>query len=195
MTTGGNPDRTSAAQRRLTDCAVPGAFIMILVLGARLRAWHLNQPGFGTQYYAAGVMSMLESWHNFFFNSFDPAGFVSIDKPPLAFWLQAASAKILGFSGLSIRLPQVIEGVASIALLYHLVQRRSGRSAGFLAALFLAITPISAAVDRSNNTDSCLVLVLLAAALALSIAAESCAAHGRAVEAPPKADFADHHPS
>jgi 4-amino-4-deoxy-L-arabinose transferase-like glycosyltransferase len=151
----------------------PLALSVILALGAALRLWHLDRVGFGTSYYAAGVLSMLGSWHNFLFNSFDPAGFVSVDKPPLALWLQAASARLLGFSAWSIHLPQAIEGVASIALLYHIIQRRFGRVAGLLAALFLALTPISVAVDRSNNTDSCLVLCLLAAAWVLSVSAES----------------------
>lgn len=154
------------------------ALSVILALGAVLRLWHLDRVGFGTSYYAAGVLSMLGSWHNFLFNSFDPAGFVSVDKPPLALWLQAASARLLGFSAWSIHLPQAIEGVASIALLYHLIQRRFGRVAGLLAALFLALTPISVAVDRSNNTDSCLVLCLLAAAWALSLSAESASRRG-----------------
>jgi 4-amino-4-deoxy-L-arabinose transferase-like glycosyltransferase len=149
------------------------ALAMILALAALLRAWHLNLAGYGTQYYAAGVLSMLTSWHNFWFNSFDPTGFVSIDKPPLALWLQVGSAKLFGFEGWSIHLPQVIEGIAAVALLYYLVQRRFGRSAGLLSALFLAIMPISVAIDRSNNTDSCLVLGLLAAAWAVSIATEA----------------------
>jgi len=62
--------------------AARGAFVAILGLAAVLRLWHLDQNGFGRQYYAAGVRSMLGSWHCFFFNSFDPAGFVSLDKPP-----------------------------------------------------------------------------------------------------------------
>jgi len=158
---------------RISSHSAPVALGLILALAALLRAWHLDQSGFGTQYYAAGVLSMLGSWHNFWFNSFDPVGFVSIDKPPLALWAQVASAKAFGFSGWSIHLPQVLEGVAAVALLYYLVQRRFGRGAGLLSALFLAITPISVAIDRSNNTDSCLVLGLLAAAWALSLATES----------------------
>jgi 4-amino-4-deoxy-L-arabinose transferase-like glycosyltransferase len=158
---------------RISSYSGPVALGLILALAALLRAWHLDQSGFGTQYYAAGVLSMLGSWHNFWFNSFDPVGFVSIDKPPLALWAQVASAKAFGFSSWSIHLPQVLEGVAAVALLYYLVRRRFGRGAGLLAALFLAITPISVAIDRSNNTDSCLVLGLLAAAWALSLASES----------------------
>jgi 4-amino-4-deoxy-L-arabinose transferase-like glycosyltransferase len=147
--------------------------ITVLAVAALLRVWNLGGSGFGTQYYAAGVASMLDSWHNFFFNSFDPAGFVSIDKPPIAFWLQAGSAKLFGFNSWSIHLPQVVEGVASVALLYHLVRRRFGRYPALLAALFLAITPINVAIDRSNNTDSCLVLGLLATAWVLSLATEA----------------------
>jgi 4-amino-4-deoxy-L-arabinose transferase-like glycosyltransferase len=72
----------------------------------------------------------------------------------------------------SVLIPQALEGVAAVALLYQLVQRRFGAAAGLLAALFLALTPVSVAIDRSSNTDSCLVLVLLLAAWALTLAAE-----------------------
>jgi 4-amino-4-deoxy-L-arabinose transferase-like glycosyltransferase len=144
----------------------------VVVLALTLRCWALERNGYGNEYYSAGVRSMLESWHNFFFNSFDPAGFVSLDKPPVAFWIQAASAKLFGFSGLSVLLPQALEGVAAIVLLFHIVARRFGAACGLLAALFLALTPVSVAVDRSTNTESCLVLVLLLSGWALSLAAE-----------------------
>jgi 4-amino-4-deoxy-L-arabinose transferase-like glycosyltransferase len=143
-----------------------------MALGLGLRLWRLDQNGFGTEYYSAGVRSMLDSPHNFLFNSFDPAGFVSLDKPPVALWIQVASAKLLGFGSLSVLLPQVLEGLAAVALVYHLVARRFGAAAGLLAALFLALTPISVVIDRSSNTDSCLVLVLLLAGWALAVAAE-----------------------
>ena len=133
----------------------------VMALGLGLRLWRLDLNGFGTEYYSAGVRSMLDSSHNFLFNSFDPAGFVSLDKPPVALWIQVASAKLLGFGSLSVLLPQVLEGLAAVALVYHLVARRFGAAAGLLAALFLALTPISVVIDRSSNTDSCLVLVLL----------------------------------
>jgi 4-amino-4-deoxy-L-arabinose transferase-like glycosyltransferase len=144
-----------------------------IVLGAlAIRLWNIDQNGYGTEYYSAGVRSMLASWHNFFFNSFDPAGFVSLDKPPLAFWIQAASAKLFGFGSLSILLPQVLEGVLAIVLLYHLVQRHFGIAAGLVAALVLAVSPVSVAVDRSSNTESLLVLMLLLAVWALVCATE-----------------------
>ena len=145
----------------------------ILVLVLALRGWRLGAGGFITPYYMAGVRSMMTSWHNFFFNAFDPTGFVSLDKPPLAFWIQTGSAELFGFSPLSVLLPQVLEGAASILVLYHLVRRVFGTAAGLLAALFLALTPIAVAVDRLNNTDTLLVLTLLLAAWALSRALET----------------------
>jgi 4-amino-4-deoxy-L-arabinose transferase-like glycosyltransferase len=57
--------------------------LLITILSLSLNTLHLNREGFGNLYYAAGVKSMLESWHNFFYLSYDPGGFVSIDKPPL----------------------------------------------------------------------------------------------------------------
>jgi len=148
------------------------ALFAIILLGAVLRLWNLSQNGWGNEYYTAGVRSMTISWHNFFYNSFDPAGFVSVDKPPVALWIQAASVELFGFHGFSLFLPQVLGGLGAILILYHLVQCRFGAMAGLLAALFLAVTPISVAIDRSNNTDSCLVLVLLLAAWALIRATE-----------------------
>ncbi|HEX5530539.1 MAG TPA: glycosyltransferase family 39 protein [Methylomirabilota bacterium] len=144
----------------------------VLVIAAALRLWRLDQNGFDNEYYAAAVRSMMAGWHTFFYNAFDPAGFVSVDKPPVALWIQVASVKVWGFRPLAVLLPQVLEGVAAVALLAHLVRRHWGPAAGALAGLFLALTPIAVAVDRSGNTDTGLVLVLLAASWALLLAAE-----------------------
>lgn len=141
--------------------------VVLLGLAAALRLWRLEANGFGNEYYAAGVRSMLQGLHLFFYNAFDPAGLVSLDKPPLAFWIQTASARLLGYDGWAIHLPQALAGAASVGLVYALT-RRFGRIAAFIAALLLALTPIAVASDRSNNTDSWLVfLLLLAAWLAL----------------------------
>jgi 4-amino-4-deoxy-L-arabinose transferase-like glycosyltransferase len=135
----------------------------ILLLATLLRTWSLGENGFGRTYYAAAVKSQLASWHNLFFNAFDPAGFVSIDKPPVAIWLQTLSAKLIGFHGPAMLLPQVVEGLVAVVLVYLIVVRTFGRGASLLSALLLAITPIAVAADRSNNTESCLVVALLAA--------------------------------
>src|SRR5579859_1746605 len=104
----------------------------IVALSAVLNFFGLSKEGYDNQYYAAAVKSMSQSWHNFFFNSFDPGGFVTIDKPPLGFWFQVASVKILGFNGVALMLPQAIAGILSVALLYYLVRRVWGGAAGLL---------------------------------------------------------------
>lgn len=146
---------------------------LILLLSAILNFTNLSIEGYANQYYAAGVKSMTMSLKNFFFVSFDPAGFVSIDKPPLGFWIQAIFAKIFGFSGWSIILPQAIAGVISVALIYILVKRYFGKTAGLISALVLAVTPVFVVDSRNNTIDNLLVMTLLFAVLALLKALDS----------------------
>jgi 4-amino-4-deoxy-L-arabinose transferase-like glycosyltransferase len=136
----------------------------VLAVAAFLDFFRLEQNGYANEYYAGAVRSMLKSWHNFFFVSFDPGGLVSVDKPPLALWLEATSAKIFGYSGWSILLPEALAGVAAVWLLYLLVARVFGRVAGLVAALALAVSPVSVSVNRDNNPDALLALLLIAAA-------------------------------
>src|SRR3954451_8652490 len=144
----------------------------VLAVAAALDFIGLANEGYANEYYAAAVKSMMQSWHNFFFNSFDPGGFVTIDKPPVGFWIQTISAKLFGFHGWSILLPEALAGVASVVLVYWLVRRYFGPIAGLVAALGLAVTPISVATNRNNTIDSLLVLTVLGAACAVSLALE-----------------------
>lgn len=155
-----------------TRLAHLAALAGVLLLAVFLHFYRLEQEGYANLYYAAAVKSMLTSWHNFFFVSFDSGGFVTVDKPPLGLWIQAASAWVFGFSGWSLLLPQALAGVLSVGVLYHLVQRTFGPTAGLLAALLLTLTPISIAANRNNTMDSQLVLVVLLAAWAMMLAAE-----------------------
>jgi len=52
-----------------------------MALGLVLRVWRLDQNGTARST-TAGVRGMMDSWHNFLFDSFDPADFVSLNKPP-----------------------------------------------------------------------------------------------------------------
>jgi 4-amino-4-deoxy-L-arabinose transferase-like glycosyltransferase len=145
----------------------------ILLLAGWFHFFRLAQEGYGNLYYAAAVKSMLTSWPNFFFVSFDPGGFVSVDKPPLGLWIQAASAALFGFNGFSLLLPQALAGVIAVGLLYYLVAPVFGPTAGLLAALILTLTPITVAANRNNTMDSLLVLTLLLGAWAISRAVET----------------------
>jgi 4-amino-4-deoxy-L-arabinose transferase-like glycosyltransferase len=147
--------------------------VLIVLLGTFLRFHHLGAYSVGNAYYAATVKSMLTSWHNFFFVAFEPGGSVTVDKPPLGFWVQAASAYLLGVNGFALALPQALAGVLSIPLLYSMVKRQFGMGAGLVAALALAITPVTVATERNNTIDGLLVFVLLLATWAFWQAVQS----------------------
>ncbi len=165
--------RTTSRAGALAWSGTSAALATVLLLALGLYTFRLDQNGFGNPYYAAAVKSMLQSWHHFFFVSFDPGGFVSVDKPPLGLWVQVVSAKLFGFSGLSLLLPQAVASVVSIAVVCGLVRRSFGPLAGLLAALAQALTPITVAAARNNTSDVVLVLILLLAAGAVLRATET----------------------
>lgn len=148
------------------------ALSLILLLSTYLGFWNLSINGFSNQYYAAAVRSMAQSWHNFFYVSFDPGGFVTVDKPPVALWIQTAFVKVFGYSGVTLLLPEALAGVGGVFLLYLMVKRSFGSLAGLLSALFLTVTPIWVVMNRHNNPESILVFTLILAAWAMLRAAE-----------------------
>jgi 4-amino-4-deoxy-L-arabinose transferase-like glycosyltransferase len=149
------------------QAAIAGALAAVVALAAFLRFYELGAGSVGNTYYAATVRSMLTSWHNFFFASFEPGGSVTVDKPPVGFWLQAASAYVFGVNGFALALPQALAGTLSVPLLFVLVRRHFGAFAALLAALALAVMPIAVATDRNNTIDGLLVFVLLLATWAV----------------------------
>ncbi|MDO8213681.1 glycosyltransferase family 39 protein [Conexibacter sp. CPCC 206217] len=137
--------------------------LVLLVLAGGLYLWALSRNGWANTYYSAAVRSMSTSWHDFLYGSFDSSGLMTVDKPPLALWVQALSVRAFGFNSLAILVPQALMGVASAGLTYDLVRRRFGRAAGFAAGLTLVLTPITVAISRHNNPDALLVLCSVAA--------------------------------
>jgi 4-amino-4-deoxy-L-arabinose transferase-like glycosyltransferase len=148
-----------------------GLFVL-LVLAAGLRFYRLETLGYANHYYSAAVVSMLQSWHNFFFAAAEPGGAVSVDKPPVGLWLQTISAAIFGVNSLGLLLPQLLSGIGSIFVLFHLVQRRFGYAAGWIAGATMAVLPVAIATDRNNTIDSILMFTLLLAAWAFIKATE-----------------------
>jgi 4-amino-4-deoxy-L-arabinose transferase-like glycosyltransferase len=136
---------------------------VLVVLSGVLNLWALSQNGWANSYYSAAVRSMSSSWHNFLYDSFDPSGLMTVDKPPLALWVQALSVRVFGFDSWSILVPQALMGVATVALVYDLTRRLWGRTAGFVAGLVLALTPITVAISRHNNPDALLALCCVGA--------------------------------
>ncbi|TGA97703.1 glycosyltransferase family 39 protein [Sporolactobacillus shoreae] len=147
-------------------------FVGVAALSLILNFSFLNQAG-TNEYYTVAVKSMMKNFHNFFYASFDPAGFITVDKPPVALWLQVLSAKIFGFSNFSVLLPEAAAGVISCMILYQMVKKKAGLLAAVISGAALALTPIFTTVARTNNVDSILILALMLAAGAVIKATDS----------------------
>ncbi len=145
------------------------ALVVIAALAGLSYGWSMGQ-GTLEYYYGAAVRSMSMSWHDFIFGAFDPAGTVTLDKLPGAFWLQALSVRAFGFHPWAIVLPQVVEGILTVLVLYRAVYRLAGPTAGLISALVLAASPAAVALDRGNISDSLMILLLVLAADAVSAA-------------------------
>lgn len=134
------------------------------VATALVTGWDITGSPSTNAYYAAAVRSMASSWHAFGYAAFDPAGYLSVDKPPGALWLQALSVRLFGFYSWALLLPQVLAAAATVPLLYDAVRRWHSRGAGALAAVAFALTPVTLALGRTTVPDTVLVLCLVSAA-------------------------------
>lgn len=151
---------------------VATSFVLVVGLALGVNAWNLSEAGNGNTYYAAAVRSMTGSWKNFFFGSFDPGGFITVDKPPVFLWIGAASVRVFGYSSWSLLLPSAVAGAATVGLVWLLVRRYFGAPAATLSGLVLALTPISVAVNRLNLPEPFLILTLVAAAGSILLSLE-----------------------
>ena len=168
-----SPRHQPAARTHTREAAwARPALVLLLVATAAAYIWNLSASGDANSFYAAAVQAGTKSWKAFFFGSLDVSNFITVDKPPASLWVMALSGRIFGFSSLSMLIPQVLEGVAAVALLYAAVKRWFGPGAGLLAGAALATTPVAALMFRFNNPDALLVLLLVAAAYCLVRALE-----------------------
>ena len=143
--------------------------LAVIVIAATVGyAWDLAGQGFSYAYYSAAAKTMSQSPQAFLFGTYDPAGVLTIDKPPLGVWPQVVSVWIFGLHGWAVLLPQVLAGAAAILVLYATVRRATGSArTGLLAAAVLATTPVTMVITRDNAPDPWLTLTLVTAAWAL----------------------------
>ena len=149
------------------------AVAALLTATAVLYLAGLSRNGWANSFYAAAVQAGTESWKAFFFGSFDAANFITVDKPPASLWVMEISARIFGLNSWSLLVPQALEGVATVGVLYATVRRWSGPAAGLIAGAVLALSPVATLMFRYDNPDALLVLLLVLAAYAISRAVES----------------------
>ncbi|MFF4402221.1 ArnT family glycosyltransferase [Streptomyces sp. NPDC001480] len=139
------------------------ALIAILVLAAVLYSWNLSGSSLNS-FYSAAVLSGTQSWKAWFFGSLDAGNFLTVDKPPLALMVMGLSCRIFGFGTWQMMAPMIVAALATIWILHSSVKRVWGHGAAAIAALVLALTPITVAINRDNNPDTLLVLLMTGAA-------------------------------
>ncbi len=149
------------------------ALLTLLVGTTLLYFWDLGASGWGNSFYSAAVQAGSKSWEAFFFGSSDAANSITVDKPPAALWVMELSARLFGVNHWSVLGPQALEGVAAVGLLYAAVRRHFSAAAGLIAGAVFALTPVAVLMFRFNNPDALLVLLLVAAAYALTRALDA----------------------
>ncbi|MFG2553016.1 ArnT family glycosyltransferase [Streptomyces sp. NPDC048581] len=143
------------------------ALIAILILAAVLYSWNLSGSSLNS-FYSAAVLSGTQSWKAWFFGSLDAGNFLTVDKPPFALMVMGLSCRVFGYGTWQMMLPMILVALATIWIVHASVKRVWGHGAATVAALVLALTPITVAINRDNNPDTLLVFLMAdGAALAL----------------------------
>lgn len=147
------------------------------LLGATavLYLWNLSASGWANAFYSAAAQAGAQNATAMLFGSSDAANAITVDKIPGALWVVDLSVRLFGLSSWSVLVPQALEGVAAVAVLYAAVRRVSGPGGALLAGAALALTPVAALIFRFNNPDALLVLLLVSGAYCVQRACASTA--------------------
>jgi 4-amino-4-deoxy-L-arabinose transferase-like glycosyltransferase len=121
----------SGVAARGTAIAWRLAPVALAILAGGIYLWNLTVSGFANTYYSAAAQAGSQSWSALFYGAIDAGGFITVDKPPVALWIQGLSVRLLGLGPLAVLLPQALAGVAAVVILYDAVRRQLGREASY----------------------------------------------------------------
>ena len=85
------------------------------------------------------------------------------EKPPLVYWAEAASIHVFGVSEFAVRLPAALFSIGQVIVTAALAEVMLGATAGFFAALALALSPLFFGFARFATLDPALAFFLTAA--------------------------------
>ncbi|AEY90328.1 integral membrane protein [Streptomyces hygroscopicus subsp. jinggangensis 5008] len=136
------------------------ALLGLLATTLVLYLYNLSASGYANSFYSAAVQAGSRSWKAFFFGSLDAGNAITVDKPPASLWPMELSVRVFGLDSWAILAPEVLMGVATVAVVYAAVRRRFSPVAGLTAGAVLALTPVAALMFRFNNPDAMLALLM-----------------------------------
>src|SRR6202046_2542611 len=93
------------------------------------------------------------------------------EKPPLVYWADAASIGIFGVNEFAVRLPAALFSLGQVVVTAALAEVMFGATAGFFAALVLALSPLFFGFARFATLDPALAFFLTAALATFYLAA------------------------
>lgn len=86
-----------------------------------------------------------------------------LTKPPLTYWLMAASIRLLGDGELALRLPAALSGVFTLTIVFGLAFKLHGPRQAAVATAIVSVTPMFVVISRMGITDGPLGLFITAA--------------------------------
>ncbi len=92
-------------------------------------------------------------------------GQLRLQKPPLPYWLTAASYQTMGVGEVATRLPAALFGLFSALLIWIWVRRESGVKIATNSALILVVSYVGLRYFRSGEADSVLLFFISAACM------------------------------
>lgn len=142
---------------RPTFVLIVAAVVVYLAGNAEVPLWDRDEPR-----YAQCSRQMLDSDDWVVPHLYDQ---MRMKKPPLIYWLQAASMSVLGENSYAARLPSVIAMALTLLLVAIAVRRALGAEHAFWTVLVLASSVMTVISAKASLTDSVLLLFITIAQL------------------------------
>jgi 4-amino-4-deoxy-L-arabinose transferase-like glycosyltransferase len=157
-----------------------GDIVLLLLFSGWLAAVHLGAPLVDPDEPRSAIISRLMAERGDWLSPHLPAAFHHAypqdplegdlfaywDKPPLFFWLAALAMKVLEPSALAVRLPAAAGFVTTVLLVYAGARHSWGRSAGLIAGLVLAVSPLAVGLAHVARMETLLMAFMTAMLLA-----------------------------
>jgi len=139
---------------RLLVCAMLAAILYLPALG-RPALWEPDEGRYAEiareMVLAHDYVTPRDNWVRYF------------EKPPLVYWAEALSIKLIGANELAVRLPAALASVAEVTVTAALGEAMFGASVGLAAAIVLALSPLVFGFARFATLDPALALFITAA--------------------------------
>lgn len=139
---------------RLLVCAILAAILYLPALG-RPALWEPDEGRYAEiareMVLARDYVTPRDDWVRYF------------EKPPLVYWAEALSIRLLGANELAVRLPAALSSGAEVVVTAALGEAMFGAAVGFTAALVLALSPLVFGFARFATLDPTLAFFVIGA--------------------------------